>query len=462
MYESFYGFTEKPFNLTPDPEFFYASSVHRQALAYLTYGLKERKGFIQITGEIGAGKTTLLRNLLRQMDRSVKTAYVINPAESFPQVLFTILKDLEIPNVSPDRSKVEYLEVLHQYLLDQLDRGAHVVLIFDEAQNLTQPVLEEIRMLSNFETTKEKLLQIVLVGQPELRDLLKAPELRQLRQRISVRHHLNALSASEVRKYILYRLRKAGDRKGEIFSEEACDLIAEYSGGIPRLINILCDACLVMGYVEETRQLDPEKVTEVLEEYRNEGLFEDEESALEEQAGSGIAVQSPPGILSPDEIIGIERRLDRVEEALMGLDALAESVRGQNEMLHAFRSSIDELNASVNRSQSQPRVPDRPAVDSSQVDRRLAKIESMVEKLSQGSLATGDLSSIPPLSPEADRSVTRVEHLVRLLAGNSERLDRRERELDKVLEDVNIQMGKLRKYLKLSLREEAFRIDDSG
>jgi general secretion pathway protein A len=272
MYEQFYGFTEKPFNLTPDPDYFYLSSVHKRALDYLVYGLESGMGFIQVSGEIGSGKTTLIKSLLRSLSRSVQVAYVLHTKGTFLQLLRMIVEDLEIDTVDEKLSKEALLSHLRDYLVEQARRGNSVVVIVDEAQNLGASVLEEFRMLSNFETAKAKLLQIVLVGQPELRELLRRPELEQLRQRITVRFHLDRLSEQETRSYIQHRLRVAGGSGRVRFTAGACRAVHTYAHGLPRLINVACDATLLAGYVEERRVFNERFVREALQELADEPL----------------------------------------------------------------------------------------------------------------------------------------------------------------------------------------------
>jgi len=253
MYEDYYGFREKPFILTPDPDYFFLSSVHKRALDYLVYGLESGMGFVQVTGEIGSGKTTLIKCLLRNLSRQVKVAYVLHSKGTFLQLLRMILEDLEVVGVDEKQTKEALLSRFRDYLVEQARRKNSVVIIVDEAQNLQLDVLEELRMLSNFETEKAKLLQIVLVGQPELRDTLRRPELEQLRQRITVRFHLHPLGEQETRSYIQHRLRVAGSSGKVRFTAGACRLIHGYSQGLPRLINVACDAVLLAGFVEERR-----------------------------------------------------------------------------------------------------------------------------------------------------------------------------------------------------------------
>lgn len=275
MYLDYYNLREKPFNLTPDPAFLYHSQSHKKAIAFLKYGLQESKGFLQLTGPVGSGKTTLLRAILSQLDERTKTAYIFNPSAPFPHLLRSIMKDLEIPNIPETRVKLDLLDFFHEYLLVQARRSRPVVVIFDEAQNLGVKNLEEIRMLSNFETTKEKLLQIVFVGQPELIPILDLPELRQLKQRIQVRYHLAPLRRAEVKAYIEHRLSVAGSNGEVKFTDDACEAVYEFSEGIPRLINSVCDVALLIGYVNELKRLDAKVVKEATGEIS--GAFEDAE-----------------------------------------------------------------------------------------------------------------------------------------------------------------------------------------
>ncbi len=253
MYEQFYGFQESPFNITPDPRFLFFSEKHREAFSHLLFGVRERKGFIQITGEVGAGKTTLCRALLEELGDDYKTALILNPVLTGDQLLWLILTELGLPTGDDDRMRL--LARLNEFLLDQVAHGMDVVLLIDEAQDLSRELLEEIRLLSNLETDQRKLLQIVLVGQPELRDLLDDPALRQLRQRITVRYHLRPLSAWETEAYIQHRLHVAGANSRPSFSSWALWRIYRYSRGVPRLINAVCDKALLAGYVSGSDHL---------------------------------------------------------------------------------------------------------------------------------------------------------------------------------------------------------------
>ena len=254
MYLDFYGLRENPFNVTSDPNFLYLSKEHREALSHLLYGIKERKGFLEITGEVGAGKTTLCKTLLNQLDPNTKTAFILNSNLSELQLLEAIVEDFGIHLVR--RTKISFLRQLNNFLLEELKKNSNVVLIMDEAQNMKTATLEGIRLLSNLETDKEKLFQIVLVGQPELRRKLNSPALLQLRQRIGVRFHINPLQKDEVDKYIYHRLRVAGSAGDILFTDSALEKIFRYSGGIPRLINIVCDKALLSGFVLELKTID--------------------------------------------------------------------------------------------------------------------------------------------------------------------------------------------------------------
>ncbi len=254
MYETYFALTQKPFSITSNPSFLFLSKRHREALAHLTYGIRERVGFIEITGEVGTGKTTICRALLNQLDDKTKTAFIFNSNLSESLLMQTIVEDFGIKTTQ--RGKGALFSVLNRFLIDQLALDNNVVLIIDEAQNLSTKLLEQVRMLSNLESENEKLLQIVLVGQPELRDKLNLPNLRQLRQRIAVRYHIEALNQDEVGQYIRHRLALAGaNGSAPLFGREAVAAIYQYSKGIPRLINMVCNKALLAGFVQEERDI---------------------------------------------------------------------------------------------------------------------------------------------------------------------------------------------------------------
>ena len=267
IYQEFYGLKEAPFSVTSDPNFLFFSRHHKEAFSHFLYGIKERKGFLQITGEIGTGKTTLCRALLDTLDPKTKSAFILNPNLSALQLLKAIVADFGV--MVKTRSRMELMDVLNQFLITQLTEGNNVVLIIDEAQNLNPEVLEQIRMISNLETHKEKLIQIALVGQPELRQKLENPTLRQLRQRIGIRYHILPLERDEVGEYIQHRLHVAGSNGRIQFVPKTVDSIYRYSKGIPRLINMVCDKCLLAGYVYETDEMTLEIVRRCIQELEN-------------------------------------------------------------------------------------------------------------------------------------------------------------------------------------------------
>jgi general secretion pathway protein A len=267
MYQRFFGLREGPFNVNPDPRYLYLTRKIQEALAGLTYGIQNRKGFVLLTGEVGTGKTTLLNRLLDWLrGQQVATAYIFNSRLEVNHLFDFMMADFEIPCDSREKSHV--LLRLNQWLLDRYRSGETAVLIVDEAQNLSAEVLEEIRLLTNLETSTEKLLQIVLTGQPELEEKLKVPELRQLRQRITLRCHTAALSLEETYGYIAERLRIAGSNGEPIFSKEAIQVVHQYSRGIPRVVNLLCEHSMINAYVDSVRPVPAHLVEEVAREFQ--------------------------------------------------------------------------------------------------------------------------------------------------------------------------------------------------
>jgi len=265
VYEAHFGLAEPPFSITPDPRFLYLTRSHRDALAYLHYGIEQRKGFLVLTGEVGVGKTLVVRTLLGQLPEEVETAVVMNARLNFRQLLYMALKDFGLNPTS--KSKVSLLLTLQDYLLRVRDRQANAVLIVDEAQNLTEESLEEFRLLSNLETTNLKLIQLVLVGQPELRALLNQRSLRQLRQRIPGIFDLSRLPAEAVRDYIDFRTQVASQgRVSGLFEDEAANEVGRLAGGIPRLINQICDRSLLVAYARGADRVGMEHVRAAAEE----------------------------------------------------------------------------------------------------------------------------------------------------------------------------------------------------
>ena len=270
MYEAFYGFTEKPFTLLPDPAFLYLGDKHSTAYSMLEYGLVNQAGFTVITGEVGSGKTTLIRHLLDQMHDDVTVGLVSNTHREMGELLQWVL--LAFGQEYRETNRVALFDRFSQFLIDQYAKNSRTVLIIDEAQNLHPQVLEKLRMLSNVNADKDQILQLILVGQPQLLGLLKRPELLQFRQRVSVDYHLSALDEAEVHGYILHRTRQAG-RDRAVFTKDAVHLIYRASKGIPRIINVICDTALVYGFADNKLRITPELVRSVLEDKSKSGFI---------------------------------------------------------------------------------------------------------------------------------------------------------------------------------------------
>jgi general secretion pathway protein A len=266
VYRDHFGLVREPFNVTPDPSFLYWSVSHKEALAQLVYGIKARKGFVVLTGEVGTGKTTLIRALLRELDGTTQSAYIFNAVASPEDLLRSVCEDFGLIEVENGPKRVsEYMKLLNQFLLETYQTDHNAALIIDEAQNLSTEVLESVRLLSNLETTSDKLLQTLLVGQPELGARLNSRELRQLKQRVALRQHLRPLSFAESREYVARRLELAGGIS-TIFSPKALETVFLHSGGTPRLINILCDNGLLSAYALGQRKVEASMIREIAED----------------------------------------------------------------------------------------------------------------------------------------------------------------------------------------------------
>jgi type II secretory pathway predicted ATPase ExeA len=304
MYKSFFGLKENPFNVNPDPHFLYQTQEIQEALACLTYGINRRRGFILLSGEVGTGKTTILNKLLEHLrGERVATAFIFNPRLSVNQFLHFMLADFGISCES--RMKSQVLLQLNQWLLERYRAGETAVLIVDEAHNLPLEVFEEIRLLTNLETSTEKLLQIVLSGQPEIEKLINQPALRQLRQRITLRCKMTPLTLQDTQGYISERLRIAGANGDPIFNPDALKMVYRYSGGIPRVINLLCEHALITAFAEEQRPVLAETIRAVAQEF-------------ELDKAPGLSVPRPPETKRPmqavDSLLNLGQRMDRMRK----------------------------------------------------------------------------------------------------------------------------------------------------
>jgi len=281
MYEDFYGLKERPFSLLPDPDFLYLSPQHKLARAYLEYGINQRVGFVVLTGEVGTGKTTLIKSLLKARESNQRLGVLYQTSVTAGDLLEVLLKEFEVRGRYASRT--ERLAAFNQFLLTAYGKGEHVVLLVDEAQNLAPEALEELRLLSNLQTEKEPLLQVILVGQPGLRQRLRRPALRQLAQRVSVHYHLRPLDQTETKGYVRFRLARAGG--SGIFTESALERLYEYTAGVPRRLNAWCDLALVAGFAEGRQEIDGEFIETVYEAQGGslEGPEGEEEPPLEAQ-----------------------------------------------------------------------------------------------------------------------------------------------------------------------------------
>lgn len=293
MYENYFGFADLPFRVTPEPHYFYSNPIYQEALATLRYGIEGRKGFIVITGEVGTGKTTLMKLFMQSVNDNIHIAYIFNPNFSFTELLHFILRDFGVSHTADDNFTL--MQQLNDYLIEQLNRDHIVALLLDEAQNLSDGVLEELRLFSNVETDRHKLIQIVLIGQPELEQRLEQAELRQLKQRVAVRCCLDPLRTHEIERYINFRIKKAGYDGEELFDPNAIERIALYSTGIPRLINVICDNALRIAYGLSARKVSDEMIEQVAC---------DLQLPVPRQVPDSTSINNPQSQSEPDKTLG--------------------------------------------------------------------------------------------------------------------------------------------------------------
>jgi general secretion pathway protein A len=350
MYEAFFNLKTKPFDLLPNSEFLYMSKSHKRAITYLDYGIREHAGFVLLTGEIGSGKTTIIRNLIKKQPDRVLLSKVFNTHVNFDQLIAMVNDDFNLPVQGKD--KIALLRDLNDFLIEQYTLGYKPTLIIDEAQNLSSEILEEIRMLSNLETDNAKLLQIILVGQPELRKTLALPGLLQLRQRISINCHINPLTRLEVEEYILHRLHIAGNREAAQFSAQAIDSIFKYSRGIPRLINIICDFLMLSAFAEERKQIDEDMVGDIIGDLDFENQYWT--SVLPEESIDKETIPIKADIIESESELApilreITQRLDGIEKESIEFRKMVNSDLEEKltKLGNAFQAQAEDTSANV-------------------------------------------------------------------------------------------------------------------
>jgi general secretion pathway protein A len=353
MYEDFYGLKERPFTLVPDPDYLFLGSQHKLARAYLEYGLKERMGFVVLTGEVGTGKTTLIKSLLREKDANQRLGVLYQTSVEAADLLELLLKEFHIRGHFGG-SRAARLGAFNQFLLSSYARGEHVVLVVDEAQNLGPQALEELRLLSNLHTEKEPLLQVILVGQPRLRDRLRHPALRQLAQRVAIHYHLNPLDQDETKEYIRFRLARAG--ASGIFTTSALDKLYEYTQGVPRRINAWCDLALVAGFAEGRHEIDGQFIDLVISAQGGslEGT-EGQDASITEDLVTSSGMQPNALPIPPD---GLEATVGELSARLTRLEGLVLELTSQ--LVPALHKVLESPFSELLRPAKPKTAPDEP------------------------------------------------------------------------------------------------------
>ena len=336
MYESFYGLKEKPFDLHPDPDYLYMSRGHENVYTHLEYAIAENKGFVIVTGEIGSGKTTLINFLLTKIRQDIEVGLISNTSLTPEQFIMMICEEFEVSMDGSGQDKAKMLGLFHGFLLEQFAEKKRVILIIDEAQNLTLEALEEVRMLSNLEAEKHHLIQIILVGQPELKYKLQLKDLEQFAQRVTVHCHLDGLRREDVDQYIRYRLKVAGAINFDIFREDAIEAVHMYSRGIPRLINILCDTALVFGYADSLKTIDKGVIEAVVKARKAGGLFTERKKRPKTSSPAPAETVTPLSEPPKAALRAMEKRVHLLEMMVVGL-------KMRMDLLTEKRSSRDNL-----------------------------------------------------------------------------------------------------------------------
>ncbi len=413
MYERFYHLRERPFALSPDPDYLYPSRVHQEALDYLRYGLESHAGFVVITGEIGSGKTTLLQAVLRTLDGHTTVARIVNTLLDPREVLEALMVDLGLDPAG--KSKPLMLRDLAQFLVDQRMMGRIVLVVIDEAQNLSPAALEELRMLSNLETEKSKLMQMVLIGQPDLRTKMHSPQLEQLRQRVTVSYHLNPLDADDTAHYINHRLRRAAVGAPVEFPRAVTDLVHVRAKGIPRIINVICDAVLVFGYAEERHHIDASLAREAIKELEATGVLPPSEGEIAEAAAAGVETRSAAGAPAVATTPAIS------PAAAYALDAREEDVRRREQQLAQRERELLEQRRVLSE---EYRLRRRPAASSAPALMQSAPISHTAPLSAPAPHAAGAPAHVSVSRPITQRATTPPSAYV----GTSGRLPGRSRE----------------------------------
>jgi general secretion pathway protein A len=358
MYEDFYGLTERPFTLVPDPDYLFLGSQHKLARAYLEYGIKERVGFVVLTGEVGTGKTTLIKSLLREKEAGLRLGVLYQTSVEAEDLLDLLLKEFQIRgHFGPNRAA--RLAAFNQFLLSAHGRGEHVVLVVDEAQNLGPKALEELRLLSNLQTDKEPLLQVILVGQPGLRKRLQHPTLRQLAQRVAIHYHLSPLNLDETKEYIRFRLARAGG--SGIFTTSALDKLYEYTQGVPRRINAWCDLALVAGFAEGRHEIDGEFIDLVIS--AQGGSLEGGESEDSSISGDLAASAGIPPSSMPVSHNGLEATVGDLSARLTRVEGLVLEMTSQ--LVPVLTNFMVKPSPEPLQSWEDPNIPRNPIADES-------------------------------------------------------------------------------------------------
>ncbi len=346
MYTSFFGFTCKPFQLSPDPEFLFMSRGHKRALTFLNYGMADNAGFILVTGEIGVGKTTILRSMIKKIPLDVKLARINNTKVTSDQLIAMINEEYGIDTKGDDKTRM--LNKLTDFLISQYAAGGRSMIIIDEAQNLSPDLLEEIRLLSNLETDKSKLLQIILVGQPELNATLSSPGLEQLRQRIAINTHINPLTFEETEAYIRHRLKIAGNEEGVTFQPGVFEAIYDFSKGVPRLINIICDFTLLAAFVDNTKTIDSALMKEIIREL-----------AIEKPEVRAAALRAKESPRNDDDgnikkaLASINLRLQNLEAVINGIQEGGKTVREISRLIALKEAQLGKKEEEVLKRESE-------------------------------------------------------------------------------------------------------------